>query len=124
MAIYVEKGHKGRPTGYWKVEVTIRGTRHLARTRSYEDALRIEHELKVTGVKPDSSCDQIYTLGKLNDDIIDRLWADQRDEDYARKRWRRCLAILRPETPVTEVRFARMERLAERLRDEGLHDVR
>lgn len=121
MSIYIEKGHNGRPTGFWKVEVTIHGTRHLARTRSYEDALRIEHELKVTGRKPESTCDQIYTLGQLHEDIIDRLWVNQKDEDYARKRWRRCLAILRPETPVAEVRFARMERLVDHLRSEGLH---
>ena len=120
MSIYIEK-RNGRPTGFWKVEVTIHGQRHLARTNSYEDALRIEHELKVTGSKLESSCVQKYTLGQLHDDIIDRLWAGQKDEDYARKRWRRCLTILGPDTPVTEVRFARMERVADRLRADGLN---
>ena len=120
MSIYPEQ-RNGRPTGFWKVEVTVYGQRHIARTKSHDDALRIEHELKLTGRKPDSNCVQIYTLGQLNEDCGHKLWLNQKDGDYALKRWRRCLAILGPQTPVSEVRFARLERLSERLRDEGLH---
>lgn len=121
MSVYAEKRKSGRPSGFWKVEVTIHGERHVARTNSYEDALRIEHELEVTGNRPESTCDQVYTLGQLYDDIVDRLWAGQKDEDYAKKRWRRCVTILGTETPVAEVRFARMERLVDRLRADGLN---
>lgn len=120
MSIYPEQ-RNGRPTGFWKVEVTVHGQRHIARTKSHDDALRIEHELRLTGRKPDSNCVQIYTLGQLDEDCGHKLWADQKDGVYARKKWRRCLAILGPQTPVAEVRFGRLERLAERLRDEGLH---
>jgi integrase len=119
VSIYVEK-RNGRPTGLWKVEVTINGQRHVARTNSMEEAKRIEQELKLTGHKPDSSRVQKYTLGHLDDDACRRLWDGQKDGEYAYKRWRRCLAILGPQTPITEVRVALLERLAHRLREQGL----
>ena len=120
MSIYAEK-RKGRPTGMWRVEVTVCGQRHVARTNDHDDALRIEHELRVTGKKPDSNRVQIYALGNLDEDVRNRLWEGQKDSEYAKKRWRRVLTMLGPETPVAEVRYARMERLAERLLKDGLN---
>jgi integrase len=120
MSIYVEKGRNGRPTGFWKVEVTVAGKRYVERTNSHDTALRIEHELKTTGLQPNIKRDNIYKIGHLDQDIRNRLWAGQKDEEYAKKRWRRCAALLGIDTPVAEVRYARMEKLGERLKREGL----
>ena len=114
MSIYAEK-RNGRPTGFWKIEVTVAGSRHVNRTRSYEDALRIESELLILGSVPSRET-SVYRLADLDADASMKLWAGQKDGDYALKRWRSCLALLGPSTPVAEVRYAAMERLTEALR--------
>jgi integrase len=119
MSIYMEQ-RNGRPTGFWKVEVTVCGKRYVERTNNYQTAVRIEQELKTTGQPPNIKRDNIYKIGHLDDDIRHRLWAGQKDEEYSKKRWRRCAAILGVDTPVAEVRYARMEKLGERLKREGL----
>lgn len=114
MSIYVEK-RNGRPTGVWKVEVTVAGNRKVVRTNSYKEALRIEHELLFIG-EQSVSRDKTYRLCNLEEDAGLKLWAGQKDGDYAYKRWRTCLALLGPSTPVVEVRYAALERLQEALR--------
>jgi integrase len=114
MSIYAEK-RNGRPTGFWRVEVVKNGTAHKTRTRSYEDALRIESELLVLGNSP-SRDKSVYRLRDLNNDAAHKLWAGQKDGSYALKRWRTCLALLGPDTAVAEVRYAAMERLTDALR--------
>ena len=114
MSIYVEK-RNGRPTGVWKVEVTVGGNRNVVRTNSYKDALRIEHELMFIG-EQSVTRDKIYRMRDLDEDAGSKLWAGQKDGAYAYKRWRTCLALLGPKTPVIEVRYAALERLQEALR--------
>ena len=114
MSIYVEK-RNGRPTGVWKVEVTVAGNRKVVRTNSHKDALRIEHELLFIG-EESVTRDKTYRLSNLDEDAGSKLWAGQKDGDYAYKRWRTCLALLGPKTPVIEVRYAALERLQEALR--------
>ena len=115
MSIYLSENKN-----YWKIEVTINGRRVRDTARTREEALKKEQEIKLTGHKSDSSHVQMYTLGQLDDDACIRLWEGQKDGDYAYKRWRRCLAYLKPQTPINEVRVAKLEQLAQHLKAQGL----
>jgi integrase len=116
MSIYVEK-RKGRPTGCWIVEVVIDKQRHHARTRSHEDALRIERELHLRGKMPPVLRGSLgYTLRHLDRDAGHKLWANNTREEDDVRRWRMCATLLGWDTPVSEVRHQALEILVDKLR--------
>lgn len=102
MSIYPERDRKGAYTGRWIKETRSSGNR----TRTYHASLE---EARSMGEQ------FIPTLKDLHNQAEALLWKGTKDELQSCQRWRTCISILGPETPLARIRKPQLEALAREL---------
>jgi integrase len=118
MSIYPERHRRtGAYTGFWIVEVTVAGTKTRARATTFEAAQDVQASLKGSHTleKPN-----IITMADLDRLTEGKLWRGHKDELQSSRRWKASIPLIGRETPVTEVRRAKLEAFVDTLREQGL----